>query len=91
MRPLRGAYPNPFNPSTRIAFDVPRGAEVTLEVFGVLGRRVLETSPQPFAGRANRNIQLDGSRLASGLYLYRITAQLGNETRFATGCVTLLK
>jgi hypothetical protein len=33
-------YPNPFNPSTTLHFNVPRTADVTLEVFDVLGRRI---------------------------------------------------
>ncbi len=37
---LIGAYPNPFNPSTRIVFDVPENANVILEVYNALGMKV---------------------------------------------------
>lgn len=88
---LHGAYPNPFNPTTSIAFDLPRDAEVVLEVFDVLGRRVLQTTPETISAGANRTIQLTGSSLTSGLYLYRVTATMGDDTIRAGGRVTLLK
>ncbi len=88
---LRGAYPNPFNPSTRIAFDLPQDADVTVEVFDVLGRKVFESVPQFVAAGRNRTIDLPGDGLASGFYLYRIAAEIGGETRRLTGRVTVLK
>ena len=36
---LHGNYPNPFNPSTRIQFDLPERAQVTLQVLDLLGRK----------------------------------------------------
>ncbi|MEL7171320.1 MAG: 5'-nucleotidase C-terminal domain-containing protein, partial [Bacteroidota bacterium] len=37
---LKGNYPNPFNPSTQVAFDLPTTAEVELVVYDLLGREV---------------------------------------------------
>ncbi len=66
-------YPNPFNPSTMIEFSLPREASVTLEVFNIIGQRVAtlvdEVRPAGFYTE-----RLDGSRLASGVYLYRLNA-----------------
>ena len=70
---LHPNYPNPFNPSTRIAYDLPSPSSVTLEIFDLLGRRVttLAKGVQP-AG--NYSIPFDGSALPSGLYFYRLQA-----------------
>ncbi|RME20271.1 MAG: T9SS C-terminal target domain-containing protein, partial [Candidatus Zixiibacteriota bacterium] len=66
-------YPNPFNPTTNIQFDIPTRSHVKLEVFNVRGRRVAtlldrELTPGWYT------VPFDGSRLASGVYLYRLRA-----------------
>jgi hypothetical protein len=70
-------YPNPFNPSTKISFTIAQRSNVTLKVYDMLGREVatLINSVQP-AG--SHSINFDASKLASGLYIYKITA--GNFT-----------
>ncbi|HYE96577.1 MAG TPA: T9SS type A sorting domain-containing protein, partial [Rubricoccaceae bacterium] len=88
---LRGAYPNPFNPSTTLRFDLPTNAAVTAEVYDVLGRRVLRLGPQEIAAGAGRVLRLDGSGLPSGAYLYRVTARMGARTEAATGRFTLVR
>ena len=35
-------YPNPFNPSTTLRFSIPEAAEVSLDVYDILGRRVTQ-------------------------------------------------
>ena len=88
---LRGNYPNPFNPSTRIQFDLPESAQVTLQVIDVLGRKVMELPPQAFEAGTNHTIELNAVNLTSGTYLYRMTA-IGTETRYEkTGFLTLVK
>ena len=64
-------YPNPFNPTTSIRFELPREGSVTLKVYDMLGRVVAT----PVDGRlvaGTHTIGFDGSRLASGSYLYRL-------------------
>ncbi|MCY3594558.1 MAG: cache domain-containing protein [Bacteroidetes bacterium] len=88
---LHGNYPNPFNPSTRIQFDLPERAQVTLQVSDVLGRRVMELPSQVFEAGVNHTIELNAVRLASGTYLYRMVA-IGSESRYQkTGLMTLMK
>jgi len=62
-------YPNPFNPQTTINYQLSRSGQVRLTVSDVLGREVatLVNEHQP-VGRYS--VQFDGSKLASGVYLY---------------------
>jgi hypothetical protein len=66
-------YPNPFNPVTTINYDLAATVQVELLVYNSLGQQVatLVNDTQP-AGRYS--VSFDGSRLASGLYLYRLSA-----------------
>ena len=68
---LHANYPNPFNPETTIAYDVPREGHVRLSVFDLTGRevRVILDGQQP-AGR--HQVAFDASGLASGTYYYRL-------------------
>ncbi len=79
-------YPNPFNPTTTIAYALPVRAEVRLVVYDLYGREVavlVETTQA--AGRYA--VQVEASTLASGVYLYRLTAGAFTETK----AMTLLK
>jgi hypothetical protein len=83
---LETNYPNPFNPVTTIGYTLPRQADVRLEVFDVLGRRValLAVGPRS-AGR--HEVSFDAANLAGGVYLYRLMVGSVTETR----TMTLLK
>ena len=75
---LKANYPNPFNPTTTIQFDVPEASDVRLEVYDMMGRRVATLVNGNFnAGRyeATWNARSDaGNAVASGVYLYRLQA-----------------
>ncbi len=66
-------YPNPFNPTTTIEFALPKESHVKLEVYNVLGQRVatLVNEVRPVGYYAER---FNASGLASGFYIYRISA-----------------
>lgn len=66
-------YPNPFNPSTTIRYSVPSTSPVTLKVYDVLGREV-ETLVHEEKSPGVYEINFDASKLASGLYIYRLVA-----------------
>lgn len=68
---LYAAYPNPFNPETRITYDVRDAGHVTLCVYDILGREVsrLVDMEQP---RGRYNVTFNAKDLPSGLYFYRI-------------------
>ncbi len=77
---LRKNYPNPFNPSTTLRYELPRPTDVDLHVFDLMGRKVatLVDRPQP-AGL--HSVTFDGSDLPSGLYLYRLETPSQTITR----------
>ena len=88
---LNGNYPNPFNPTTNIVFDLPENAAMRVEVYDLLGRRVMELSGLEMQAGAGRQIQLDASSLASGSYIYRVHATMEAGELVQTGRMTLLK
>ncbi|MEW6050741.1 MAG: T9SS type A sorting domain-containing protein [Candidatus Zixiibacteriota bacterium] len=73
-------YPNPFNPSTVISYALPRASHVTLEVFNVLGQRVATLVDRRVDAGVHQ-VTFDASRQPSGVYFYRLTHDLGSETK----------
>lgn len=73
-------YPNPFNPSTIIAFSLPTASDITLEIFNVLGQRVVTLASGRYAA-GRHQFEFDASELTSGLFFYRLTHQNGVETK----------
>lgn len=84
---LNQNYPNPFNPSTIISYELPNSERVTLQVYNVYGQLIqtLVSDQQMNAGA--HQVQFDASNLASGIYIYRLTA--GEFTQSAR--MTLIK
>ncbi len=88
---LHPNYPNPFNPATRIRFDLPEPQEMSLKVYNIRGQLVRDLADADFpAGR--HAVIWDGSNdtgtgVASGLYLLR----LESEKYHAVRRMTLLK
>ena len=88
---LRGNYPNPFNPTTSIQFDLPEVASVRLNVVDLLGRVVLSVPERWLEAGPNHSIQIDASELASGVYLYQVIAEGAQRTYHNTAAMTLVK
>ncbi len=65
---LGANYPNPFNPSTTITFDLDAAGHVTLEIFDVLGRRLTTLVDDGMAAGRYR-VDFDASELPSGTYV----------------------
>lgn len=82
---LRGNHPNPFNPSTTIAFDLPRTGPVSLTIYDVQGRRIRTLLDGTLSAGAHSRVwdgtDDRGSRAASGVYLYRLQTTEGAEER----------
>ena len=89
---LSTATPNPFNPSTTIAYEVPEQTHVTLTIYNLLGQRVIRLVDQvQAAGRYEAvwyGTYTRGAGVASGVYLYRIVSGSGYTD---TKRMTLLK
>jgi hypothetical protein len=77
---LEQNYPNPFNPTTTINYQIPTAGIVSLKVYDILGKEIstLINEEKP-AG--NYNVAFDGSKLASGIYFYRLKVNGFNEVR----------
>ena len=77
--------PNPFQARTRIAFDLPRDAPVSLEVFDVTGRLVRTLANESMAAGAYEvswnGADNSGQQVAAGVYLYRLRAGSFEATR----------
>jgi len=77
---LYNAYPNPFNPSTTIMFDLPEASKVRLVVYDMLGREVavLADGERP-AG--HYSLRFDAGKLSSGMYIYRLQTNNYTQTK----------
>jgi len=66
-------YPNPFNPTTIINYSIPKTSFVSIKVYNVLGKEI-QTLVNDQKSAGNYKIEFDGSKLASGIYIYRMQA-----------------
>jgi len=88
---LEQNYPNPFNPSTSIAYAVPVKSNVTLEVYNLIGQKIVTlVEGQVEAGK--HTAQFNASSMSSGIYLFKLTAVGENGSQFSSSKkMTLLK
>jgi hypothetical protein len=88
---LQGNYPNPFNPTTTVQFDLPETADVEIRVFDMVGRQVMALPSQTIQAGTKRSVQLNASQLASGSYFYRVIAKMESKTLVESGRMMLVK
>jgi hypothetical protein len=79
-------FPNPFNPSTIIAYSISASSNVTIKIYNVLGELVT-TLVNEYQSVGSYNINFNASGLSNGIYFYKL--QAGNYT--ATKKMLLLK
>jgi hypothetical protein len=73
-------YPNPFNPSTKIRYQLPYESKVVIKIYNILGSEVMELlNEQKEAGLYE--VKYDASKLSSGVYIYSIQAGEFLESR----------
>ena len=68
---LKNNYPNPFNPSTTIEYNLPERAFVTLKIYDVLGNEI-STLVQEEKPAGKFTIEFDGNKISSGVYFYSL-------------------
>ncbi len=88
---LHGNYPNPFNSFTQIRFDLPMPAHITVEVMDLIGRRVWQGSEEYIEAGHNRQYRISTDRLASGVYLYRLSANTSSGILTQAGRIVVVK
>jgi len=73
-------HPNPFNPITRVQFELPYAVHVEIKVFDILGREVTNII-NDYLSAGNHSISFDASNLSGGIYIYRIRAGSYSESK----------
>jgi len=68
---LNQNFPNPFNPTTSIQFNLPEAGQVKLVVFNVIGEKVAELVNKNMEA-GNHDVEFNASELNSGIYVYKI-------------------
>lgn len=76
---LKQNYPNPFNPVTIIEFELPESGNSQLVVYDVNGREITTLVDQNLQAGTHQ-FDFDGSRLSSGMYIYRLYTPAGVKT-----------
>lgn len=76
---LWNAYPNPFNPVTRIKFDIPKAQEIKLFVYDITGRKV-SVLVNGFLNSGSYEVTFNGENFSSGVYFYTLQSKEFNSS-----------
>lgn len=87
---LINSYPNPFNPSTEIIYQLEHSGRVHLEVYNLQGQR-LSTLVEEWQSAGEHSVQWDAQGLSSGLYFVRLAFENSQSYWYASHKVTLVK
>ena len=78
-------YPNPFNPTTTIRYALPVRSDVTLRIYNLMGQEVLRITRRDMRAGYHEERwhgrNQSGRKVASGIYIYRLTAGKFTETK----------
>ena len=81
---LLGNYPNPFNPTTQIAYDLAKQSHVTLTIYNTIGQKIatlFDNVQQAGSHHISWNGRSDaGKQMPSGVYMYRLDAEGATQT-----------
>lgn len=86
---LYPVYPNPFNPMTTIAFDLPTESHITVKIFNMLGQEVVDLV-DGMRGAGRQRVHFNGAGLASGVYIARLQVSDDRGTVRYTNSVKLI-
>ncbi|MBU0558756.1 MAG: T9SS type A sorting domain-containing protein [Bacteroidetes bacterium] len=71
---LSNAYPNPFNPTTKIEYFIPTDTEIKIVLYDILGNKV-KTLVDDYKKMGNYTIEINGNNLTSGVYIYKMLSK----------------
>ena len=77
---LSNAYPNPFNPSTKVNFGLPETSTVKILLYNINGQLIEEIVSDLVLPAGNYNTTINAENLSSGMYLYVFLAQSQNSS-----------
>ncbi len=83
---LESNFPNPFNTSTTLRFQLPGRSRVILDIYNLLGQHVARPL-DAFRNEGSHQFRWDAGNLASGMYIYRLSTSFGS----ADGKMLLVK
>lgn len=83
---LLPAYPNPFNPTTTLRYQLPEASNVELSIYNIQGQRI-KTLVNETQSQGSYQVELNASNLSSGVYFYRIKTRNFTQSR----AITLIK
>ena len=81
---LIGNYPNPFNPTTKIAFNLPKDANVRVSVSNVLGQEIAAPANRTFKAGNGITVDFNASNFSTGIYFYTVTVDGKSYTKSMT-------
>jgi hypothetical protein len=68
---LHNNFPNPFNPTTKISYDIPTGSFVKITIYNILGKEV-KTIVNSYQNAGTHTAEFNASQLSSGIYICRM-------------------
>ncbi|MBU0472942.1 MAG: T9SS type A sorting domain-containing protein [Bacteroidetes bacterium] len=77
---LNSNYPNPFNPTTQISYQIPENSFVNLVVYNALGQKVAELVNQEQTS-GKYTVKFDASNLPSGVYIYKLQTEKFSDVK----------
>lgn len=74
-------FPNPFNPSTSIIFEIPSNDYISLKIYDILGKEIANLIDNKYYQKGQHSISFNALNLPSGVYLYKLTSSHLNVTK----------
>ncbi len=73
-------YPNPFNPVTKIRYEISKASLVKVKIYNVLGEEI-KLLVNEYKNAGNYDVSFDGTKLPSGIYFYRLETPYFSDTK----------
>ncbi len=82
---LIGAYPNPFNPDTKIMFTLAENTDVTISIYNIMGQHIRTLTDKKYYEKGKHSIYWDGTdsyggKIGSGVYFCRMKTEIDEDS-----------